>query len=310
MTFTLAHGPLGVKGIHTWNAGVVLNDRTTTTRGPRVFIDKVTGLRKRPDADDLREPNVGRPGETPRRGFKRGKTLVYEGRLQAPSELELYALREQLVEAFQIDETGTMLIEPHADVGGPGWRYTAKVLDCDIDDSVVRPATALPTPWEWPITLTVRMADARFYLDDAVDVASVAADGTVATVNQPGRADTDPTIVVTLPDTAFPIDVRIANTSVHNDNGADGILLFHLLPHTVSLVVNFAARTAVATLGIFEYDARSRLDVPGSTWWDEFVPGLAPGDNDVNAQVHRTIADGGAAVAGGSWTATFRPATW
>jgi hypothetical protein len=298
MTFDITHGPLGRRGVHTWNTGAaVLNDRASTRRGPRVAINKVTGLRKRPDSDDPREANVGRSGETPRPRFKRGKTLVYEGWLQAPTESELYQLCLDVMEAFAIDDTGLMTIAPATGVTGPTWRYTARVTDCDIDDSTVMPSSALPTRWQWPITLSLRMADSRFYLDDEVSVGSIAS-GVVHTVTNDGRADTDPIITVTLDDPGVATELVLVNSTLE-----DGLLRFDL-PATVDgidltgLRVDFAARSArVIKTGGSEADGIRFLNVPLSRWWDEHVPGLQPGGNDID-------------VDGGSWILTFRPAVW
>ena len=58
---------------------------------PRYVIDRISGLRDRPETEDNRAPASGRPGEVVCPSEVRAKNVVYEGRVQAadPASLEV-----------------------------------------------------------------------------------------------------------------------------------------------------------------------------------------------------------------------------
>src|SRR3954447_11985615 len=87
----------GLNGTHTWNDDVVLNDRTVW---PRVKLNRIPGLHTLPELEDQRDLPVGAMGEIPRPSLTRGKSLVYEGTVEARTQVELEAFRSDLLQAF------------------------------------------------------------------------------------------------------------------------------------------------------------------------------------------------------------------
>src|SRR4051812_25808791 len=92
MQFGMQHGVPGIEGQHIFNDLVTFNTPTV----PRMKLDKITGLHDLPEIDDTREQNYGRAGEQVYPVNTRGRTITYEGRLQAISILQLRQLTQDL----------------------------------------------------------------------------------------------------------------------------------------------------------------------------------------------------------------------
>lgn len=281
MTVTVADGPLGLEAIHGWVAGdgvttIDLNDRTAS---PRVVLDEITGLYDLPDADDLREQNTGRRGESLFPSFERGKTVNYAGRIQAATLQDLRTLSTQVRAAFQERNLeGTMVLTPDPAYGSIAWFYRARVIGLSIPEKQDRAPTAQPGPWQRDLLITLRLSDGRFYLAGDPDVEDSLADGATQPVTNAGRAPTEPFIAGNLTDTT----VLIENLSIARPDG-NAFLQFADLPDADSLAVDFATRTAwLNGPGSTVRDAMPYL-TPESDWWDELVPGLDPGVNQVRA---------------------------
>jgi hypothetical protein len=265
--FEIADGPPGVEAAHTWNETLILN--TDRSAGfPRFKVDRITGWGSLPEADDFREPRTARVGEFALPGNERGRTLVYEGRVQGgelgtPGELVL--MRRSIASlraAFrQRSSEQVMVVTPHPVFGGPQWFFAARVLSLEVDDEQTRGPNA--RPWQREFTLSLRQSDPRVYVVGAVERAL--ADGGVLT--NLGGMDTNPTFVLTVP-------VQGDASITHVGLGAS-IVLRDAAPG--DYVVDFAARSV--TKG--GQDFSGLIDAVASTWWHPNIPALTPGDNAI-----------------------------
>lgn len=98
---------------------VILNMRTDDANGdlfPHYHVNRITGLQGGGDSGDRRDDRVGDQGETPRRSFRRGKTITYEGQTRAKTRAALRQAEADLSAVFD-DQTyeGLMVVTPHPD---------------------------------------------------------------------------------------------------------------------------------------------------------------------------------------------------
>ena len=302
MPVAIIDGILGIEARHVWQGVTTLNDIEKTPRLPRVRVDRVRGLHSLPEADDNRAPNTARMGETPYPSFARGKTVVYEGRLQAATLQDLRQLEYELRAAFSERSTeGTMVAVPHADYGTESWFYAARVLQLDIDDEQPFGYSRMPAPFERAFTLGLRQSDPRYYLSDAGSSGSIAG-GVAHNVTNEGTAPTEPAFVINPNDET----VIVENLSVLDPDGEPVRLEFDFSDIWVpgdleNLRIDFRARTAIVDyeiLGVAQVDQNVMPYLTGVTWWDENVPGLAPGVNQLRVTGATT------------WQATFYSASW
>jgi hypothetical protein len=296
MAWAIADGPAGLEGVHEWDAAAaVLNDRSSGM--PYVRLAEITGLYGLPEADDNRDQKVGRPGEIPRPGYARGKTAVYSGLILAPTPQELRQYSGLLRAAFaERALEHPMLISPPAFAGGgPQWRYDARVLGCDIPERQDVGMGAQPTPWQRTLTLTLRLADGRFYVAGDPTTVGPFADGSTHVVTNPGSAPTDPTISGTITNLA---QVTLENLSVSTSNGSARLRFVDFPAGSTALTVNFGARAATVTVSGTAQDAWPFLDCSYSKWNVERIPRMNAGANSLKA------------TGLGSWSAVFFPASW
>lgn len=291
---TITEGILGLEAQMRWEwleqhlaaNTLVMNDLDAW---PRYKMDKITGLYTRADREVTSDPRKGGPGEVHYRGNPRGRTIVYEGRVQARTLPELRHGVADLRTAFDDlqDDHKWMEHVPHPDRGGVGFQYLARVLSCDVDDEQERGANAVPTPWQRPFVLSMRQVDPRYYLTTEVHY-SGAGGATVAVTND-GRAASEPRFVLTGVGTG-PVLSRAklgGGTHTLDFSGSGGI------PGPVTtLTVDFFNRTAVGNDGV-DY---AKCITFASTWWDDFIEGILAGTWNVT-------------VTGcTSWDLYFRPA--
>jgi uncharacterized membrane protein YgcG len=124
------------------------SDDSGTASFPRFKLNRIGGLASGGESGDRRDTRVRAQGEIPRRSFRGGKTITYEGLLQARSRRELREVEAQFRAAFddQINE-GLVLVVPHPlyDASGDYRYFPAKALTCDIADEIAfspgRPGT-------------------------------------------------------------------------------------------------------------------------------------------------------------------------
>jgi hypothetical protein len=286
VSLTITAGVPGLEGEHTWNGGIVLGREFGTPKLPRYKVTKWTGLHSLPESDDNRDKNTSRAGETIWPSFARGKTVIPTGVIQASDLEEMRVATAYMRGQFaNRSDEGQMISEAVAHLDGIPWSWNARVLALDIDDEVKRGPGAQPTPWEREFMLSLRMSDARFYdwsdlglATDSGPFLDYGAGGGAAVthlvVNE-GNADSDPVITGTC--TAGG-EVAMWNAAFNASDGNPPRLHFDNL-EPGELEVNFRAKSATLTPIGDDPEEVSQLLLADSSWWDELIPGLIPGNN-------------------------------
>lgn len=244
MPYTIAHGVLGLEGIHTL-AGVALSP-------PLYRLKELPGLHDLADREDPRTKKVGRPGENDYDASEGGKTVGYVGDLDAGDPATLLAsgqaLRAALARGLITITVVPNPLDPFADVASPTWQYTAKTL------SAIIPDTWAKLRFTREFTLMLRMSDPRFY----VPAAAVDVTGDPAVVTNLGDAPADP--VITIAGASGDVTVTDGTHTLTFRNCPSG-----------SLVLDFAEHTAMVG------SAHVELVPADSDWWDSFVDGIEGG---------------------------------
>lgn len=169
-----------IEGIHAWTPpgaveAAIEMGRTRTDLGapvwPRFKLERITGLGSMGEPEDNRDRPVGRGNEIARLSKRRGKTVVYEGTLQARSLLELREAEVLFAAAFDDEDTeGRMDVSWHplltAFAAVPAKFYEARAMTADIID------TQSTTQWDRPFVVGLRMGDRR-YFDEESEVREV-----------------------------------------------------------------------------------------------------------------------------------------
>jgi hypothetical protein len=274
----------GLNGTHRWNDLVTLNDVSVF---PRVRLRRIPGLHTLPEREDVRDLPVGRDGEIPRDSARRGKSVVYEGLVEAQNQTDLDDFRETLLEMFG-DGTaeGRMVIAPRSPFVGPTYFYNAAVMALDIPEEHPASARRISYGFERPFTLGLRMSNARFYKEPAKTDTTAAitpssgtslpfilpvsltppdeASGTVIVENE-GSAPTD-----------FVVDLHGPSTNPFfaNDTIGKRIRLPFEIPVNNFVRIDFRQRSVLLN-GI----DRVGYDREATTWWDRGSVGLRRGTN-------------------------------
>lgn len=265
MTVAIQDGILGLEAVHAWvynNQSFDLNDLSAM---PRTRLIRIPGLHSLPDADDNRELKTGRSGEQLYPSHSRGRTVTYEGVIEATSLQSLRRTGNGMRRGFQRRyDNGVMTVSPHEAYGSVEHFYNARVIAYDSDDEQTRsPQSAYRFSRDF--VLSVRQGDARSYV-----VGQQSVDGTNhATVNcsNLGYAPTDPIVQ---------IKGSITNATVVITRGDGKLLTFVGLSCAggQTIDVDFFKREAHnETTGD---DWTGRLDNGDSNWWDENQDGLRP----------------------------------
>lgn len=278
MSVAMADGPGGLEFTHQFAPGdggtaVLMNKLMTTDLStillPRVKFDRMPGFRSLPEADDNREQRTARIGSTVLPSLVRDKTFTVDGKLQAANMTDLRGLERQMLAAFgERNVEGTWSAIPLAawdPVNGATdyWQASMRVMAYEPQTDFPAGLNALPSAYQLPFVLTMRMSDPRWFWTDA----ATATHASSATATNLGSAPADPTITVA----GASGTVTITNTTVDNRQ-----LVFLGLP-SGSLVIDFDARTAL----IGASDALPYLDTYESDWWDIGIPGLRSGANTI-----------------------------
>jgi hypothetical protein len=261
---SITWGKPGREVKHQWGT-LVLNDRQPAGGAGRYVIDKLTGWYSLPEIEDARRSSGSKRGEVVLPTYPRGKTVVYEERIEAKTLPAWRSAYRALASAFQFrNEEGYMYL-----LGSPvEWFFRARVMQMDADDD---PANIDPRR-PWPLTggfqIGLRLGDARTYALPLVQ--HNVAGGGASTVTNLGTSDTDPTFAIHV---ATAGDVTLTNAAVGRG------LTFRGLPTgDYTLVFGPGDRQMVNAAGT---DFSGHLDVDSSAWWDELIPGLVSGDNPI-----------------------------
>lgn len=292
---TISEGILGTEAEWHWTAGdgglAIINRQGVH---PRFKLDGIVGLHDLPEADDNREPRSAMLGELPYPGHPRGKTLTLEGRVQGRTLPELRTWARDLRMAFaERSLHGTMVVRPPVARGGVHHAFTARVLALESPDTQTRDEHAV-LPWQREFTLGLRMADPRFFADWPNKVNGAAGTGVSAVVNNPGPAHADPIFTATV---AAGGTLTLENQSILIA-GVAARLRFGPITSAGTVTINFETRKATHTV---DGDIVPLLDDDFSSWWDDTVRGVKPGNN--------TLLVSGAA-AGTNWSVEFHPRSW
>lgn len=277
----------GLEGLHTWNSQLVLNDKDNF---PRYKLRRINGLRSRPESDDNREAKPGRIGEIAYPSLLRGKTVTYEGDIEALTLDSMRRAESDLMLAFGTNEIKQMALTFHPLYpygAGLAFFYEARCMQCEVpDEQTAGPFTA-PSPFKRPFTIGLRLLDPRIYQStQAGPFSSSAASSTSGitppftppitisgetlggsiTVNNDGTVETDP---------YFELHGPVVNPIIINETLGKQLAFRNLQldDPTQFIEVSFKDRT-IKYLGT----QRPELHDPVlSDWWDEGVPGLGPG---------------------------------
>lgn len=168
MPYTAAHGPSWYDAIQTWDpplaaAPPALNNvNTSPPVWPRTRLDAITGWRDLPDMTDNRDPRTFGIGDALYPPRFAGKTLVYEGAIEAMDRLDFAALQHAMVTGYgDRDTEGVMTLTPWASPGGVVWTFSALVLALTFEKAPILSGNGVI--YEWPFVLTLRMSDPHFY---------------------------------------------------------------------------------------------------------------------------------------------------
>jgi Phage tail protein len=269
----ISDGYPGIDTTHSWSGGTVLNNLTHGT--VRVKVDKVTGWYSLAESEDNKIKNTGRRGSTPLPSTSIGKTIVYEGRIQARTRLAAMQRAREMRRAFRDKSNlGRMTLD-----GNPDWFFDARVMQFDADDDTALLRPTAPYPFTIGFTLGLHLLDPRFYVVGEVVSATQASGATLAVTNE-GDTDTDPVFEVVL--TGGGGNILLENLSVNTSNGTAKLSVNVLTAGTV--LIDFKNRS----IKVGVQDFSGGLDITTSQWWDELIPGLNPGVNNIR-------------VTGGAW---------
>lgn len=151
----------GIEGLHRWTPPGAGEPAVTLGEG-LYRITGITGLSSLGDSEDNRDLRVGGVGEVARLSERRGKTVVYEGKIKAGSLLELREAETALRAAFADQSAeGRMDLSAHPDntelEGQTAKFLEARALNCDIIDQQTS------KKWERPFVIGLRMSDPRVF---------------------------------------------------------------------------------------------------------------------------------------------------
>jgi hypothetical protein len=301
MTVAISDGILGLEATVRIGGSYVINDLESGL--PRIKLTSIPGLHSLPDADDVRESNVGFVGETVYPSYPRGKTNAYNGMIQCLNQSSLAATRQSFRGATA-DRSNEILFEhiPNVAYGTHVWGYYGRVLANDIDEEIPTDnIDEIPSPYQRKFTLSVRMSDPRYFLVDESFSSTGNASGATVVADNLGNAHADPTFVVHGLTAGDQVD--ITNADVNTSDGtarlrftaiADGDL------HVVFGKNSYAYIDNGVDPPIDNNAYSAAFDSLYSQWWDELIPGVIPGNNSLSV-----VAPGAS-----SWDVSFLYRSW
>lgn len=295
MAVDLGDGVLGLEAVHRWQDGewyaLSIGDMAAN---PRFKLDRISGLHSLPEADDNRANRTGMIGEIAYPSDIHGKTVVYEGRVQAKTLKGLRDASQDLRLAFSgRNALGRMEVSPHASYGALQHFYGGRVLQLDMDDEQFTGAHNV-WPYQRRFILGIRMLDPRFYEATLQSDSGNAYGATVESYQNHGTAPSEP--VFTLQGPVYG-NIIIERTSPDPRKLRFSAVPMGLIAGGDSVVVDFGARSVVASNGLI---LMAYFDFEESDWWDPQVDGLAPGAQNVRVQ----------ATGSGTWGIDYYHANW
>lgn len=275
MPTSIADGPLGLEGVLLVEGLLTINE---TQNFPRYRLTKIGGLHAIGDAD----LPVGAPNSVQREyaypGMNRGKTLTYEGLIEA-DDLQTVRQMAQNLRTMYSDRTVERVhqITPPTGYGTDTWRFNARCTALEIDDEPPQSLNRLPTKEVREFMLSLRMADSRFFYETVADSGTGAGPFTV--VNG-GGAPAVPGIYLTVGSLSVDDRVGIRNTTIDrrlelvaHDSVPAGRFYFDFFLRQISF--------QPGSTGPYTFEYAAHLDPLTSDWWDRDDPGLPPGSSSV-----------------------------
>ena len=277
----------GLEGLHTWNREITMGDEGGW---PHVRLQRLENFHSLPPADSTPEPSVGRIGDVLREYIERGKPVTYSGVLRGRSLVQLRQLEFAINAAFA-ERDGRMEVAEHPAYGHRTFFFDARVNSCDIPDEQTARPTRVTGGYERPLTLTLHMADPRFYSSlllsaqtspltfDAgitlpftapVQIPAPGSASGVVSVNNPGSAPTD-----FIGDLYGPV----TNPFLSNDT-IQAVLALRDLVLPAGQFVRVLFRERQLWLNGTER-LHGKVDWDRTTWWDAGVVGLPRGDSSI-----------------------------
>lgn len=274
----------GLEAKHVWDGAFTINDRVPW---PRYKLRRITGLHDLPDIEDARATATARLGEVPLAAFRRGKTITYEGNVEARDLATLRTATTDLLGAFAQFDERKMVITPDPAYAAGTRFFLARPLTLAVADEVKG-----PFPHRRQFGLALRLSDPRIYDSAQVDQTSA---GTAPSTGTPppfttpieitSPAELEGTLTVTNAGNA-PTDAIIElhgpayNPEVWNTTISKVLRFYNVyLAAGNFLRIDFQRRT-VKLNGTDDY--RIKLHLPLSDWWDAGVPTLIPGANELH----------------------------
>jgi hypothetical protein len=256
---------------------------------PRVrLIGEIAGWGNPPPGEDRRTTPVGRVlAERPLRSGRHGKTLTYQGAVEARSDIDLRNVTGALSRALGDPNMGEgrMVVEPWD--GRPAVEFTARVTGIELPEAY--PSIAAlgrrSRGFERSFTLQFHLSRGRMFSTVVRQVDAVAGQ-TNLVVDAGGNAPTEPTIF---------LRNDVAATDALEHRGLDLRLGFMLLPDANGLGIYFESRKIRNRFATAQ--RRSYLDPTDRTWWSHV--GLIPGTQTISRKTGR-----------GTWTIQWRDAWW
>lgn len=241
---------------------------------PRAKLDDVPGWRSLPEVvggDAV--PRIGDQGEDFNPATSVGKTITFNGRLQAGHGQTRLSLEDWASDwlAAWTDRSSiqTFLVAPWWDT--KQFIFKGRVLTNDGDETQERDWNAVPSPWQFPFSANVRMKDGRFYWWNESGTPGDFMSWTNASsvnVTNSGNAPTDP--IITVAGVTAGQDVHLIR-----DGSLD--LWFRGLP-AGDLIVDFSVRRAYMDLIT---DVTDTYDELSSDWWDAWQVGVPAGAHTI-----------------------------
>lgn len=281
---------VGLEGIFTSN-GITLNDLPSGF--PRYRLTGIPGLLGTPDTDWQDEKAFGRTGMVPRKTARGGRSITFEGVIEATDQVMLRQATEDLVAAFQDTVEQRFEAKSH-----PLWPPEAAIplrwfyarCDClpveDFSEAVLGSVTY---GYQRPFSIIARLSDPRYYHEDSIHEVddtrspvsgagvpftpggrsgSPSGNGFSITTTNPGTTDSDAQIKINGP---------IRNPIISNET-LDLFLKFRdmTLGDLETVIVDFKRRTAYKEVS--GANCRHKIH-PNSTWWDRDAKCIVPGEN-------------------------------
>lgn len=275
---------------HTWTDAsgrtLTLNDHAIPLGlTARYWLTKpIGGLHAGPDYEISAERRKSRVGEIHRHSSPGGKTLTYEGEIEASTYTALEAGRTEFLRAFHVGVSGGMVIVPGSGHPGPSYSCEGTVIAREAPDQLLS-----HTPYRGPFTLGIRLEDPRYFetTEQSLETGALTShsgltlpwsfttettgwstDSRTVSVAYEGDADGDPVLELYGPVTAPRVANELTKTGLRFRDDlvlADGQFIR----------IDFATRE-VLLQGLIEYDFDHYRRGELSDWWDVGVPGLVP----------------------------------